>query len=85
MGQELSDDVAIVTGTGRGIGRTIPLSRAAAGAVVGVCARTEQEIGETTGLIINGHPGGVSGPTIFRAAARRTILAGCVIASHQRC
>ena len=44
-------DVAIVTGAGRGIGRAIALSLAAEGASVGVFARTEQEIAETAALI----------------------------------
>ena len=53
MGQNLIHDVAIVTGAGRGIGRAIALSLAADGAAVGVLARTEQEIAETTALISN--------------------------------
>ena len=53
MGQDLSHDVAIVTGAGRGIGRAIALSLAADGAAVAVCARTEQEIAETAALIAN--------------------------------
>jgi NAD(P)-dependent dehydrogenase (short-subunit alcohol dehydrogenase family) len=51
MGQELSHDVALVTGAGRGIGRAIALSLAAGGAAVAVCARTEIEIAETAALI----------------------------------
>ncbi|GAC1456467.1 MAG: 3-oxoacyl-ACP reductase FabG [Gemmatimonadaceae bacterium] len=51
MGPDLSHDVAIVTGAGRGIGRAIALSLAAEGAAVGVFARTEQEIAETAALI----------------------------------
>jgi NAD(P)-dependent dehydrogenase (short-subunit alcohol dehydrogenase family) len=53
MSQDLSHDVAIVTGAGRGIGRAIALSLAADGAAVAVCARTEQEIAETAALISN--------------------------------
>jgi NAD(P)-dependent dehydrogenase (short-subunit alcohol dehydrogenase family) len=51
MGQQLSRDVAIVTGAGRGIGRAIALSLATEGASVAVCARTEGEIAETAALI----------------------------------
>jgi NAD(P)-dependent dehydrogenase (short-subunit alcohol dehydrogenase family) len=51
MRQDLSNDVAIVTGAGRGIGRAIALALAAEGAAVGVFARTEREIAETASLI----------------------------------
>ncbi|HUK33145.1 MAG TPA: SDR family oxidoreductase [Vicinamibacterales bacterium] len=51
MGHPLSRDVAIITGAGRGIGRSIALSLAAEGAAVAVCARTEAEIAETAALV----------------------------------
>jgi NAD(P)-dependent dehydrogenase (short-subunit alcohol dehydrogenase family) len=56
MAQDLSHDVAFVTGAGRGIGRAIALSLAADGAAVGVLARTAQEIEETAAMI--SHAGG---------------------------
>ncbi len=40
----LENTVAVVTGAGRGIGREIALHQAAAGARVGLLARTAREI-----------------------------------------
>ena len=51
VAQSLDHDVAIETGAGRGIGRTIALSMAGEGAAVGVFARTAEEIAETAALI----------------------------------
>ena len=47
----LEGKVAIVTGAGRGLGQTMALSLAQAGAAVAVVARTEKEIQETAGAI----------------------------------
>jgi 3-hydroxybutyrate dehydrogenase len=47
----LADQVALVTGSGRGIGRAIAQSFAAEGAAVFLTARTEEQLAETAGEI----------------------------------
>ena len=51
MSAELPNQVAIVTGAGRGLGRAIAAALAQAGAAVGVVARSEAQVAETAGAI----------------------------------
>ncbi len=44
----LAGKVALVTGSGRGIGREIAIALARSGAAVGVSGRTKSEVDETT-------------------------------------
>ena len=48
---DLTGQVAIVTGGGRGIGRAMALALAKAGAAVAVVARSRDQLAETVGLI----------------------------------
>lgn len=48
---DLKDKIAVVTGSGRGIGRALAVEFARQGAVVVCCARTEEDIQETAAII----------------------------------
>ena len=60
---DLSRQVAIVTGGGRGIGRAIALALAKAGAKVAVAARSADQLAETLALIDQGGGRGIAVPT----------------------
>jgi NAD(P)-dependent dehydrogenase (short-subunit alcohol dehydrogenase family) len=60
---DLTGQVAIVTGGGRGIGRAIALALAKAGAKVAVAARSEDQLAETVALIEEVDGQGLAIPT----------------------
>lgn len=72
---DLSGQVAVVTGGGRGLGRSFAIALASAGAKVAVISRTKSEVEETAALISNA--GGTSrayvADALDRAAAARIV------------
>jgi NAD(P)-dependent dehydrogenase (short-subunit alcohol dehydrogenase family) len=77
MSAELRNQVTIVTGAGRGLGRAISVALAKAGAAVGVVARSEAQVAETAGAVkqAGGEPlaviADVSDPAAVERAARQ--------------
>ena len=65
---DLSDKTAIVTGSGRGLGRAIALGLAAAGANLVVCGRSRPGLDETAAAIAAA--GGTAHVVVFDAARR---------------
>ena len=72
---DLSDQVAVVTGGGRGIGRAIAAALAGAGARVGVLSRSAAELAETVKAIesAGGRAQAVSADVTDHAAVRHAI------------
>lgn len=72
---DLSNQVAIVTGSGRGLGATIARGLAAAGASVMLCSRTKVEVERTTAEIVRN--GGKAAATVVdtsdRASCQRLV------------
>lgn len=67
---DLSGTVAVVTGSGRGLGRTIAQGMADAGAAVVICSRTLAEAEQTAAEITNA--GGMAAATYVDTSARQS-------------
>jgi NAD(P)-dependent dehydrogenase (short-subunit alcohol dehydrogenase family) len=77
VAEDLTGQVAIVTGGGRGIGRAIAQALAAAGAAVAATARTEDQLRETVALIeqAGGRALAIAGDVADPATVQRTVRA----------
>jgi NAD(P)-dependent dehydrogenase (short-subunit alcohol dehydrogenase family) len=69
-GFSLTGRTAVVTGASRGIGEALARGLAAAGADVGVCARSEPDLAPTTGAVA--------------ALGRRSLAMACDVTDHQQ-
>ena len=78
---DITGDVAVVTGAGRGIGRGIAQALAEAGAKVACAARREQEIEETAALInqVHGEGSAIAVRTDVTSAADMDALAQAAV------
>jgi len=75
MSAELRNQVTIVTGAGRGLGRAISVALAQAGAAVGVVARSEAQVAETASAVkqAGGEPLAVIADVSDSAAVERAV------------
>jgi short-subunit dehydrogenase len=78
----LASKVALVTGSGRGIGREIALALARSGAAVAVSGRTASQVEETTKEVLAIAHGvkaiGVSGDVCIKADLERLVKEVCL-------
>ena len=77
----LNGKVALVTGSGRGIGREIALALAKAGAAVAVTGRTKAQVDETTRdvLALGGKAVGVEADVCLKSDMERLVKEVCRI------
>ncbi len=80
----LSEQIALVTGAGRGIGRAIALRLAQAGAKTVLAARTEQELQATVRSIQDTGGEALSVPTDLQQDERITTLVEKTLARYKR-
>ncbi len=80
----LSEQVALITGAGRGIGRAIALRLAQAGAKAVLAARTEQELRETARSIQDAGGEALPVPTDLQQDEQVTTLVETTLARYER-
>ena len=80
----LSEQVALITGAGRGIGRAIALRLAQAGAQTVLAARTEQELQATVRSIQDTGGEALSVPTDLQQDEQITTLVETTLARYKR-
>ncbi len=73
MGQELLDQVIIVTGAGRGIGRAVSIELASAGARIILVSRTETDLARVAQEIGENRAAGVAGDVADEATAAAAV------------
>ncbi len=81
---KLEDKVVVITGAGRGIGRSIAVACAREGARVALAARNEAELRETGAQVEEAGPKPLIVPTDVTHQAQVEALADAVVASYSR-